>query len=205
MPRRVLIVFAHPVLERSRVNRRLMEAVRDLPGVTVDDLYEEYPTLGIDVGREQARLLAHDVIVLQHPFYWYSAPAIVKEWLDLVLTHGWAYGHGGTALKGKIIFNAVSTAGGHDAYHAAGYNRFTMRQLLAPFDQTAYLCGMRYLAPFVVHGALRLVGDRDLRPRADGYVRLIEALRDDRLDLVAAQTAESLDDLDPLISPGGAA
>ena len=47
--RRVLIQFAHPVYERSAVNRPLLEAVRDLDGVTVNDLYEEYPTLAIDV------------------------------------------------------------------------------------------------------------------------------------------------------------
>ena len=39
--RRVLILFAHPVLERSRVNRRLLDGVRDLEGVTVHDLYED--------------------------------------------------------------------------------------------------------------------------------------------------------------------
>jgi glutathione-regulated potassium-efflux system ancillary protein KefG len=201
---RVLIVFAHPVLERSRVNRRLMEAVQDLPGVTIDDLYETYPTLAIDVRREQALLAEHDVIVLQHPFYWYSAPAIVKEWLDLVLEHGWAYGQGGTALRGKVTFNAVTTGGGVDAYQHAGYNRFTMRELLAPFDQTAYLCGMRYLAPFVVHGALRLVGDRDIAPRATDYRRLIEALRDDQVDLDRAQAAAVLE-LAQLRAPDGAA
>jgi glutathione-regulated potassium-efflux system ancillary protein KefG len=80
--RRVLILFAHPVLERSRVNRRLLEAVKDLDGVTIQDLYEAYPTLAIDVQREQDLLLAHDVIVFQHPFYWYSVPAILKEWQD---------------------------------------------------------------------------------------------------------------------------
>ena len=66
--RRVLVLFAHPVLERSRVNRRLVDAIRDLDGVTIRDLYEDYPTLCIDVAREQADLLAHDVIVFQHPF-----------------------------------------------------------------------------------------------------------------------------------------
>ena len=38
--RRVLIQLAHPVLERSRVNRHLIEAIRDLPDVRVNDLYE---------------------------------------------------------------------------------------------------------------------------------------------------------------------
>ena len=190
--RRILILFAHPVLERSRVNRRLLAAVRDVAGVTVHDLYDAYPTLYIDVKREQRLLLDHDVIVFQHPFYWYSTPAILKEWQDLVLEHGWAYGHSGTQLRGKITFNAITTGGPESAYRRGGYNRFTIRELLAPWDQTAHLCGMRFLAPFTVHAALRVVGEDDVaQPRA-AYRQLIEALRDDRLDLERAATVENL-------------
>jgi glutathione-regulated potassium-efflux system ancillary protein KefG len=190
--RRILILFAHPVLERSRVNRRLLAAVRDVPGVTVHDLYDAYPTLYIDVKREQRLLLEHDVIVFQHPFYWYSTPAILKEWQDLVLEHGWAYGHSGTQLRGKITLNAITTGGPETAYRRGGYNRFTIRELLAPWDQTAHLCGMRFLAPFAVHAALRVAGDDDVaQPRA-AYRQLIEALRDDRLDLERAATVENL-------------
>jgi glutathione-regulated potassium-efflux system ancillary protein KefG len=83
-------LFAHPVLERSRVNRRLVDAIRGLDGVTIHDLYETYPTMAIDARAEQELLLQHDVYVFQHPFYWYSSPAILKEWQDLVLEHGWA-------------------------------------------------------------------------------------------------------------------
>ena len=61
-------------------------------------------------------LLAHDIIVFQHPFYWYSSPAIIKEWQDLVLENGWAYGTGGNNLQGKYLMNAVSTGGNRDAY-----------------------------------------------------------------------------------------
>ena len=193
MARRILILFAHPVLERSRVNRRLMEGVRDLEGVTVHDLYEEYPTLAIDVPREQALCVEHDVLVLQHPFYWYSAPAIIKEWLDLVLDHGWAYGKGGTALHGKLMFNAITTGGSDDAYHHDGYNRFTMRELLTPFDQTAHLVGMTYLAPFVVHGALRIGSDGAAANHVAAYRRLLEAVRDEQIDLARAAAAETLD------------
>jgi glutathione-regulated potassium-efflux system ancillary protein KefG len=204
--RRVLVLFAHPVLERSRVNRRLVDALRDLRGVTIHDLYEAYPTLAIDVAREQALLLEHDAIVLQHPFYWYSSPAILKEWQDLVLEHGWAYGSGGTHLRGKVMLSAISTGGPASAYRPEGYNRFTMRELLAPFDQTAHLCGMRYLAPFVVHAALRVVGDDDLAPQRAAYRRLIEALRDERIDLDRAARAESLaGDLADVLTPAGAA
>ncbi len=191
--RRILVLFAHPVLERSRVNRRLMEGVRDLDGVTVHDLYEHYPTLAIDVAREQALVDEHDVLVLQHPFYWYSAPAIIKEWLDLVLEHGWAYGKGGDALRGKLMFNAISTGGVEDAYRREGYNRFTIRELLAPFDQTAHLCGMTYLAPFVVHAALRIGSDGAAAEHVAAYRRLLESLRDEHLDVARAAAAQTLD------------
>jgi glutathione-regulated potassium-efflux system ancillary protein KefG len=192
--RRVLILFAHPVLERSRVNRKLLDAVRGLPEVTIHDLYEVYPTLGIDVAREQALLLEHDAIVFQHPFYWYSAPAILKEWQDLVLEHGWAYGAGGDALRGKLTLNAISTGGPEHAYRREGYNRFTMRELLAPWDQTAHLCGMRFLAPFVVHAALKVEGRDELAGPRLAYRQVIEALRDDRLDVERAARAPTLND-----------
>ena len=199
--RRVLVLFAHPVLERSRVNRRMLGAIRDLPGVTIHDLYEAYPTLGIDVAREQELLVEHDVVVFQHPFYWYSTPAILKEWQDLVLEHGWAYGPSGTKLHGKITLNAISTGGPAIAYQREGYNRFTVRELLAPWEQTAHLCGMRFLAPFVVHAALRIVGDDDLGARRDAYRRLIEGLRDERFDLDRAERAHNLaDELDGLFA-----
>ncbi len=200
--RRVLVLFAHPVLERSRVNRRLLDSLRDLDGVTIHDLYEDYPTLGIDVKREQELLLAHDVIVFQHPFYWYSVPAILKEWQDLVLEHGWAYGHGGNNLRGKITLNAITTGGPETAYKKGGYNRFTIRELMAPWDQTAYLCGMRFIAPFAVHAALKVVRDEDLADCRATYRMLIQALRDDRLDLERAAAAENLaSELATMLSP----
>ena len=129
---RILILFAHPALEKSRVNQHLIRAVRDLEGVTFQDLYEAYPDLDIDVAHEQSLLESHDVIILQHPFFWYSAPAIVKEWEDLVLEHGWAYGHEGTALQGKRMMSAITTGAGQDAYGAESFNKFTIREFLAP-------------------------------------------------------------------------
>jgi glutathione-regulated potassium-efflux system ancillary protein KefG len=194
MPR-VLVLFAHPAFEKSRVNRRLVGAIADLDGVTVHDLYEAYPDFRIDVAAEQARLVDHDVIVLQHPFYWYSAPALLKEYLDLVLEHGFAYGSQGHALDGKVLMNATTTGGAEVAYQVCGRNRFTMRQLLAPFDQTAFLCRMTYLAPFVVHGALRLDGHGELDAAERQYRALLVALRDGTLDLGRATEGSRINDL----------
>src|ERR1700755_676000 len=119
---RVLIQFAHPLLSKSLIQRTLLDYCRDLEGVTFNDLYEYYPDLYIDVKREQDLLMNHDILVLQHPFYWYSSPAIIKQWLDLVLEYDWAYGNNGNALKGKKMFNAISCGGGKQTYGPGGYN-----------------------------------------------------------------------------------
>jgi len=177
----ILVLFAHPRLRQSIVQRALLAAISGLDGITVRDLYAEYPDLMIDARREQSSLLAHDLLVLQHPFYWYSSPAVIKEWLDIVLEEGWAYGTGGDRLHGKFLLNALSTGGPQEAYHGKGRNRFPMRTLLAPFDQTAYLCGMGWLEPFVVHAGRKLA-DAALAERAARYRDLLIGLRDGRLD-----------------------
>ena len=179
---RVLVLFAHPALEKSRVNHRLAAAIRTLPGVTFHDLYEEYPDFGVDVRREQALLMEHEVLVLQHPFFWYSVPPLLKQWIDLVLEHGWAYGSEGTALAGKRLLSVISTGGREDAYRPGGHNRFTMGELLAPIEQTFVLCGMEYLPPMVVHGAHGMT-TAEIEAHAERYRRALEALRDGRPSL----------------------
>lgn len=205
MPK-VLVLFAHPALEKSRVNRRLVEAVRDLAGITFNDLYDAYPEFDVDVRREQELLLAHEIVVLQHPFYWYSTPALFKQWQDLVLEHGWAYGSGGTALRGKTGISVITTGGSEEAYQTDGHNHFTMQQLLAPIQQTSNLCGMGYLPPFVVHGTHSLTPDQ-IEGHANDYRRVIEGLRDGTLDMEKAQQHHRLNwklrDILPDVEGGG--
>jgi glutathione-regulated potassium-efflux system ancillary protein KefG len=188
---RILVLFAHPALEKSRVNRRLVEAVAGLDGVTFRDLYELYPDFDVEIPLEQEVLERHDVLVLQHPFYWYSVPPLLKQWIDLVLEHGWAYGSEGKALVGKCVISAISTGGSRSAYQHGGHNRFTMRELLAPIEQTFVLCGMDYLPPFVVYGAHRMTAPT-IESHARDYRRLLETLRDGSLDLVAVRHLPTL-------------
>jgi glutathione-regulated potassium-efflux system ancillary protein KefG len=190
--RRLLIQFAHPALHKSRVNQLLLSSVQSLPGVTVNDLYEWYPNFHINVGREQTLLLEHDLIVFQHPFYWYSSPAILKQWQDLVLEYGFAYGKNGTRLQGKLALTAISTGGPSSAYRREGYNYFTVRELLAPFEQTARLCGMTYLPPFVVPGVLWMESQDELSAYGSVYRRALEALRDNELDLSELMKLDTL-------------
>ena len=190
--RRILILFAHPSLDRSEANRPLAAATAPLEGVTLVDLYAEYPTFEINVDREQARLLSHEVICFMHPLYWYSTPAILKEWQDLVLEHGFAYGVGAGALNGKLFFNALTAGGPQAAYCAAGYNHFTIRELLYPLEQMARLCGMVYLPPFALFGARTAVDEGRMPGHVADWVRVLVALREDRLDLAAARSRTTL-------------
>lgn len=182
MSNRILILFAHPALEKSRVNRQLLQAVLDLESVTIHDLYESYPSFHINIRREQELLTSHDIIVFHHPFYWYSSPAILKEWQDLVLEHGFAYGQGGSALRGRRLLSAITTGGSEQTYSRQGYNYFTIRELLTPFEQTAQLCGMEYLPPFVVQGTHQIREQSLISRYAQDYRAVILALRDDRVN-----------------------
>ncbi|MFZ4702689.1 MAG: NAD(P)H-dependent oxidoreductase, partial [Candidatus Methylumidiphilus sp.] len=121
--------------------------------VRVNDLYLLYPKLYVDVEREQALLREADWVVFQHPFYWYSAPALLKEWMDVVLEQGFAYGQGGTALHKKIWLHSVTTGMADHAYTPEGINAATMTELLKPFERTARFCGMIWKDPLIFHGA----------------------------------------------------
>ena len=195
MPR-VLVLFAHPALEKSRVHRRLVDQVPAQADLTFHDLYEAYPRMDIDVEREQKLLVTHDTVVFQFPFYWYSTPPLLKQWQDLVLVHGWAYGSEGTALRDKSFVCVVSTGGRASAYAPGGYNRHTVRQLIAPLEQTARLCGMRFLPPYVVFGT-HSMSPTDIENAAVGYRLFLEALLQERI--VGADVAE-LDDLNSVVA-----
>ncbi|HPU50394.1 MAG TPA: NAD(P)H-dependent oxidoreductase [Burkholderiaceae bacterium] len=171
----VLIVCAHPDLPHSRVNAALFAAARGLPDVTTTDLYGAYPDFFIDVPAEQAALAAHDTIVLQHPLYWYSVPALLKHWIDHVLLQGWAYGPGGTRLQGKRWAHALSTGGQPASYTAEGLHRHTLAEFLTPLHRTATLCSMRWLDPFVTPDADRLA-PADIDAAAAAYRAWLQAL-----------------------------
>lgn len=192
--KKVLVLFAHPAKEKSRVNKTLIESIYNQDDITIRELYEEYPDFHINVKFEQQLLLEHDIIVWHHPFYWYSAPAILKEWMDLVLEHNFAYGRKGTALAGKKVLSAITTGGSKEAYCDKGHNCFSIKQFLVPFKQSASLCKMEYLPPFIVHGT-HLLTDNDIETFAQHYKRTLISLRDNLFDWNEVTHNEYLNDL----------
>lgn len=181
--RRLLVIAAHPSIERSEISSHLLPVARAHAQSTLVDLYGEYPDYRIDIDREQRRLREHDVVMFLFPLFWYSTPALLKEWQDLVLEHGFAYGTDGEALKGKLFIAVCSAGGPAAAYAAGGFNQYGLRELLRPLEQTAQLCQMRYLPPFALFGARTAVQEG----RRDAQVLAFAAL----LDALAAGTADA--------------
>lgn len=164
---RILVIFVHPEPDTSVANKVMLKKIQDLEHVTVHDLYAQYPDFFIDVQKEHELLLAHDIIVFQHPLFMYSCPALLKEWMDRVLGKGFAFGND-CALEGKHWRSVISTGGAREAFAESGYNKYPMEEILQPFELTAALCRMHWIEPMVLHWA-RHISDVERFQHAEGY------------------------------------
>ena len=149
----IYVIAAHPAWRHSRITRPMMQAAQIQARVKLQDLYSSYPDYSVDIAAEQAALETAKLVVLLHPIQWYSMPALQKLWLDEVLTYGWAYGEKGGQLNGKDLWLVATTGGSQGSYHPQGYNRYFFEAFLPAYEQTAALCGMRFLPPLILHGA----------------------------------------------------
>lgn len=147
-----LVICAHPRPSASRNTDALRQVFATEPDTTVRSLYDLYPDFDIDVGAEQRALAEAEVIVCLAPVYWYSVPALMKHWFDQVLAYGWAYGPGGTALRGKSLWWVTSAGASQADYAVGGSHGRPFGDFVAPIETIAHFCGMRWLPPFVMHG-----------------------------------------------------
>jgi putative NADPH-quinone reductase len=173
--KKILIIYAHPSPHKSRYNRSLVNSARLLPNVVIHDLYERYPSLHIDEEFEQKALRDCDVLVFQFPMFWYSAPAILKEWQDCVLQRGFAYGDEAATLTGKTFMIATSTGGSQQMYHQNETHGADISNYLLPMEMAARFCGMQVALPFITHEARRLENDH-IRERTTEFCQLLESL-----------------------------
>ncbi|WP_421134311.1 NAD(P)H-dependent oxidoreductase [Alteromonas sp. A079] len=191
----VLVLFAHPAQASSEVNLHLFRDAKATDSVTAVDLYHDYPDFNIDIAREQQRLLEHDTIIFLFPLFWYSTPSILKEWQDLVLEYGFAYGQGGTALQGKKFLCAITAGGKEEAYQSDGFNHFTIRQLLQPLEQMASITQMAYIAPFALFGSRTAQEEQRIEGHRQKWQQLLNMLVNDTLNMSKATRLENLADL----------
>lgn len=136
--KKTLVIVAHPNIEQSTVNKRWVAELLKSPELfTVHELYKTYPNGQIDVLAEQERIEAHQHLIIQFPLYWFNCPPLLKQWLDDVLSYGWAYGSSGDRLKQKKIMLAVSAGIKEDEFSSTGSYQLSLEQILNPFKLTA--------------------------------------------------------------------
>ena len=135
-----LIIYAHPNPEsfNQAVFQTVVEAsaghdviIRDLNGENfppvlrwqecINTFNKEYAK---DVQVEQKFWQEADLITFVYPLWWMGFPAILKGYLDRVLTHGFAYQTGKETiglLKGKKIQQFVTMGNTNEKYEQKGF------------------------------------------------------------------------------------
>jgi glutathione-regulated potassium-efflux system ancillary protein KefF len=149
----IAVIHAHPYPHSARATAALIAALEGLPDVHIRSLYDLYPDFDIDPAAERKALEPARLVIFLHPLYWYTVPAALKHWFDVVLVKGWAYGEGGTGLKGKDCLWVITTGGDEEAFTAEGRHGHPMAAFAPVVEQTMRFCGMNWLEPLVVHGA----------------------------------------------------
>lgn len=107
-----------------------------------------------DVRQEQQRIDRADHLVLVHPVYWWSMPAVLKGWIDRVFVSGWAFeedADGGIVKKlGRLNVHLIALAGASAATYAKHGYRNAMR---AQIDHGIFdFCGAPVVTSELVYG-----------------------------------------------------
>ena len=192
--KKVLVLYAHPRPDLSQVNKVLFADLKDLANVTAVDLYGEYSNFDINVEKEKKRLIEHDVLVFQHPIYWYSCPALLKDWMDLVLEYNFAHGPQGSALKDKTFVSVVSSGGSRKSYSSEGKNTHTIKNFLLPFEASFKFCHMETLPPLIFYSASKSKNSDEFENHKTMYHNLLEDLKTNRISAEKSFGFENLND-----------
>lgn len=137
---KTLVILAHPDMSRSVANKAIAEELKKNEAIEIRTIAELYPTFNIDAQAEQKALSEAENIVLQFPFQWFNVPGILKQWLDVVFSVGFAHGPNGDKLKGKNLLISF-TAGVAEDFYNKGYQ---LKNFTDMFLHTAAYTQMNY-------------------------------------------------------------
>lgn len=140
---RTLVIVAHPQAAGSATQAFLKTAATKEDSVMWHEL-----TMPFNVKAEQQLLAAADRIIFQFPMYWYSAPAILKQWLDEVWNSSLTKNR---LVTGRELGIVVTVAHGKNAFLPGASQEFTIAEILRPYQALAHATGMKYLPPFPIY------------------------------------------------------
>lgn len=159
--KKILTVSGHPDLNDSFANKTILEETKELlPEAEFACLDKLYPDFRIDVQAEQERLLRADIIVLQYPLFWYSAPSLLHRWMEQTFTHGFSHGRTGDKLRSKQLVLSFTSGAPEEMYRYDGPQHYPIDDFLPPYKQMANLCGMEWCG-YVYSGGLLYASRHD--------------------------------------------
>ena len=170
--RKVVILLAHPNMKGSQANKALIDAVGDIEGVAVFNLYELSPDIAFNVDEWSKIISDASAVIYQFPFYWMSAPSLLKKWQDEVFT----FLSKTPAVAGKPLTVVTTTGSEFDAYRSGGRNGFTTDELLRPYQGSAIHSGMVWQTPIVVYGMGTADAGKNIAEGANTYRQRVEML-----------------------------
>ncbi|USS87137.1 NAD(P)H-dependent oxidoreductase [Fructilactobacillus cliffordii] len=144
-----LVIVAHPEYDDSSTQAFLRRAQADFDSVTWHKLTVSDEPL--DVASEQQMLLQADRIIFQFPMYWYSAPALLKQWEDDVLTRAFTFASEQGKLADKQLGIVTSLGYPEQEFQAGGTEGFSISEVLTPYRALAHRAGMQFLKPLVIN------------------------------------------------------
>lgn len=148
----ILIIGGHGNLAASTANATILaELEQQLPDAEVRRLSQLYPDHAINVAAEQEAIVKAEVIVFQFPLNWYNVPALMKRWMDEVLTYGFAYGTG-AQMGGKKLVVSYTAAAPDECYAGEDAAFINQEHILDVFRATAKMCGMELAGTVVKNG-----------------------------------------------------
>ncbi|MBO9550467.1 NAD(P)H-dependent oxidoreductase [Pseudomonas sp.] len=135
-----------------------------------------------DIQRELDKLLWADLLVLNFPIFWFSAPAMLKGWIDRVLVSGVCYGgkrfydQGGLAGKRALV---TVTLGGREHMFGEGAIHGPLEDMLRPILRgTLAYVGFEVLEPFVAWH-VPYINDEARQAFLRSYEQRLQHLSDD--------------------------
>lgn len=169
--KKVVVLLAHPHMENSKANKALLDAISDIEEVAVYKLYE-MPAEDVFNMDAWSRIISHaSAVIYQFPFYWMSAPSLLKHWQDEIFT----YLAKTPAVAGKPLMIATTTGSEADAYRSGGRNLFTLDELLRPYQTGAVHAGMSWQTPFIVYGTGTPEAEKNIAQGADLFKKKVTA------------------------------
>lgn len=175
---KILVILVHPDIEKSVINKRWIEELQKYPDqYYIHNLYKAYPDEKLNIEKEQMLIEAYDKIVFQFPFYWFSAPPLLKKWLDEVLVYGWAYGSkSGYKFAEKKVALVISVGIEEEEYSKEGVYNYTLKELTTPFELTFKYIKADYKPLYAYYGIERNASPEWIEKSIPAYIEFLEKM-----------------------------